>query len=339
MKISDLGEIGLIERIRKNTKLFSKEIVKGIGDDAAVINFNKKYYMLLTTDTMMQDDHFKLGWFNPEQIGKKAIESNVSDIAAMGGFPKYALTSLALPKDTAVEFIDGLYKGINDAAKKYRISIIGGNLTRGDKISITIALVGFVEKKKLCLRGNAKVSDLILVTGNLGSSRAGLELFRNDKAGKSIGCYLNPKANLNAARLLAKHGINAMEDVSDGLASEVLNICNESKTGAVIYKEKIPLRKSAIADAKQVGKDAYDYALFGGEDYELVFTVNKNQLKRLNNLKNKIKKMNNKKNIGKNNLDFTVVGKILPKKEGVYLLDKGKKIKLGYGYEHFKDEL
>ena len=164
MKISDLGEIGLIERIRKNTKLFSNDIVKGIGDDAAVVKFDKKYYMLLTTDTMMQDDHFKLEWFNPEQIGKKAIESNVSDIAAMGGFPKYALTSLALPKDTDVKFIDGLYKGINAAAKKYCISIIGGNLTCGDKISITITLVGLVEKKNLCLRGNAKVNDLILVT-------------------------------------------------------------------------------------------------------------------------------------------------------------------------------
>lgn len=338
MKISDFGEIKLIEKIRKNTKIFSKDIVKGIGDDAAVIKFGKKHYMLLTTDTMMQDDHFKLGWFNPGQIGRKAIESNVSDIAAMGGFPKYALTSLALPKDTDVEFIDGLYKGINDAAKKYRISVIGGNLTCGDKISITITLVGLVEKKRLCLRGNAKVNDLILVTGNLGSSRAGLELFRNSRVGKSIDYYLSPKANLNAARLLAKNGINAMEDVSDGLASEVINICNESKTGAVIYKEKIPLRKSAIADAKKVGKDAYDYALFGGEDYELVFTANEAQLKRLNNLKNKIKKTNNK-NTGKDNLDFTIVGKILPKKESVYLLDKNKKIKLGYGYEHFKNEL
>nr|AQS32382.1 hypothetical protein [uncultured archaeon] len=323
MKISDLGEIGLIERIRKNTKLFSNGIIKGIGDDAAVIKFDKKYYMLLTTDTMMQDDHFKLGWFNSEQIGKKAIESNVSDIAAMGGFPKYALTSIIMPKTTSVDFIDGLYDGLNKAAKKYKISIIGGNLSSGDKISITLTIVGFVEKKNLCLRSNAKVNDLILVTGNLGSSRAGLELFRSNKSGSSINYYLNPASKLNIARQLIKYGINAMEDVSDGLASEIINICSESKTGAVIYKEKIPLSRTTINDAKKVGKDAYDYALFGGEDYELVCTINKNKFKNLEKINKKIK--------------FKIVGKILPRKQGVYLLDKGNKKKLSYGYEHFKN--
>ena len=320
MKISDLGEIELIKIISSKTKLFSKDIIKGIGDDTAVLKFNKKYFLLLTTDTLVEDDHFNLKWFKPEQIGKKAIESNVSDIAAMGGFPKYALVSLILPKNTSINFFNKLYNGLNKTSEKYKISIIGGNLSSGNKISVTISLIGLVEKKNLCLRSNAKVNDLILVTGNLGSSRAGLELFRSNKKGSSINYYLNPTSKLNIARQLINYGINAMEDVSDGLASEVLNICSESKVGAVIYKEKIPLSKTTILDAKKVKKDPYNYALYGGEDFELVFTINKDNLKKLNK---KIK--------------FAVVGKILPKKSGIYLLDKGRKKKLNYGYEHFKN--
>jgi|TARA_B100001964_G_scaffold245559_1_gene333420 thiamine-monophosphate kinase len=318
MKISQLGEIELIKKISGKTKLFSKDIVKGIGDDAAVVRFDKKHYLLLTTDTLVEDDHFNLKWFKPEQIGSKAIESNVSDIAAMGGFPKYALISLTLPKNTNTIFLNKLYNGINKNCKKYKISIIGGNLSSGNKISITISLIGLVEKKNLCLRSDAKVNDLICVTGNLGSSKAGLELLRHKKKGKSINYYLNPKSKLNDGILLSKY-VNAMEDVSDGLASEVLNICNESKVGAVIYRDLIPLNKNTISDAKKVKKNPYDYALYGGEDFELVFTTNKNQLKKLKGTK------------------CIVVGEILPKNKGIYLYDKGKKKKLKYGYEHFKE--
>jgi thiamine-monophosphate kinase len=325
MKISRLGEIELIKKIAGKTKLFSKDVIKGIGDDTAVLKFDKKYFLLLTTDTLVEDDHFNLKWFNPEQIGKKAIESNISDIAAMGGFPKFALISLTLPKNIDIDFIDKLYYGINKTSKKYKISLIGGNLTSGKKISIAITMVGFVEKKNLCLRSNAKVNDLILVTGTLGASRAGLELLRKKKKGKSINDYLNPKSKLYSGRLLTKYEVNAMEDVSDGLASEVINICSESNLGAVIYKEKVPLSKTTINDAKKVKKDAYDFALYGGEDFELVFTINKNKLKKLNKIKGKVK--------------FTIVGKILKKKEGIYLLERGKKRRLTYGYEHFKSEM
>jgi thiamine-monophosphate kinase len=322
MKISSLGEIKLIDKIRSQVKLFSNDIIKGIGDDAAVLEYNSKYYMLLTTDTLVEDDHFSVRWFKPEQIGSKAIESNISDIAAMGGIPKYALVSITLTKNLEVDFFDKLYKGIAKKCEKYRISIIGGNLSSGKKISIIISLIGVVEKKNLCLRSDAKVNDLILVTGTLGNSRSGLELLKHNKCGKSIDYYLNPTSKLKESRLLVKNKINAMEDVSDGLASEVLNICNASKKGAVIYKDLIPLEKNTIIDAKKVKKDPYNYALYGGEDYELVFTINKKELDSLNKLKNKLK--------------FSVVGKILPKNKGVYLLDKDKKIKLNYGYEHFR---
>jgi len=322
MKISDLGEIELIKKINKNIKLFSKDIIKGIGDDTAVLKFDKKHYLLLTTDTLVEDDHFNLKWFSPEQVGNKAIESNVSDITSMGGFPKYALISLAIPKNTNTNFVDKLYDGINKNCKKYKISIIGGNLSNGKNIVINVMLIGLVEKKNLCLRSNAKVNDLILVTGSLGASRAGLQLLRHHKKGNSINYYLNPSSRLNIGRKLSNF-VNAMEDVSDGLASEIMNICNESNVGAVIYKEKIPLSKNTITDAKKVKKNPYDYALFGGEDFELVFTIKKNKLKQLD--KNKIK--------------YHVVGKILPKNKGIYLLDKTKKKKLSYGYDQFKSEL
>jgi len=241
----------------------------------------------------------------------------------MGGFPKYALISLVLPKKTYTNFIDKLYVGINKTSKKHKISIIGGNLTHGKDITITVTLIGLVEKKNLCLRSNAKINDLIIVTGNLGSSRAGLELLRNKKTGISINNYLKPICKLNIGRKISSF-VNAMEDISDGLASEILNICSESKTGAIIYKDLVPLDKNTIKDAKKVNKvnkNPYDYALFGGEDFELVFTITKNKLKLLKKIK------------------YFVVGKILPQKQGVYLFDKGKKIKLSYGYDQFKSKI
>ena len=321
MKLSDFSEIELIGRISRKIKLFSKDIIKGIGDDAAVVNYNEQYYLLLTTDSLVENVHFSK-FFTPEQIGMKAVEINVSDIAAMGGFPKYALVSLIIPRSTNVDFIDKLYDGMNKTAKKYKISIIGGNLSNGKEISVAIAMLGFVEKRNLCLRSNAKANDLIAVTGNLGASAIGLQLLKAKMKGNSINHHLNPKSKLNAARLLAKYGINAMEDISDGLSAEIRNICNESKTGAVIYKEKIPISKNTVIDSKKLNKDPYDLALYGGEDFELVFTINNGKLKKLDKIKNKIK--------------FTVVGKILPKKDGVYLLDKNKKTKLNHGYEHFR---
>lgn len=321
MKISDLVEFELIEKIRKKINL-SNEVIKGIGDDTAVLKYNEKLFMLFTTDSMVENDHFNLKWFKPEQIGKKAIESNVSDIAAMGGFPRYALISLSLPKNTDLKFVENLYNGINKSSKKYNIHIVGGNLTHSNEIMITVSLIGFVEKKFLCLRESAKKDDLICVSGDLGRSKAGLELLKNGKTGKSIFYYLNPMSRLKLARFLAKNKINAMEDVSDGLATEVFNICKESNKGAIIFKEKIPLRKSTIEDGKKVNLNPIDYALYGGEDFELVFSINRKYFESLN-CKEKI----------------SVVGQIKDKKEGIFLMDKNKKKDLGLGFDHFKQNL
>lgn len=317
MKISDIGgEFELIKRISKKSKIFSKDVVHGIGDDTAVLKFNKNKHMLFTTDMIIEDDHFSLKYFTPEQIGMKAIEVNVSDIASMGGIPSYALISLSLPKKVSLEFVDKLYKGFNKAALKYKLSIVGGDMTHSDKVVVNISMIGFVEKNKLCLRSDAKVNDLICVSGYLGGSTAGLNLLLKGRKGKSNKSHLEPKSRLDLARKIASY-VNAMEDISDGLGEEIKNICKLSNVGCVLYKDTIPILKATFDDAKKVKKDAYDYALYGGEDFELVFTVSDKNYKKLPKEK------------------ITVVGKILPKSKGIYLFDKGRKIKIKKGYDHF----
>src|SRR3989338_949521 len=142
MNLKSIGEFGLIKRIRKKVNLYSKDIVVGIGDDAAVLKYDNKHYLLFKTDMLVQDVHFSLKYSTPEQIGAKAIEHNVSDIASMGGFPKFAIISLALPKNIEVEFVDRLYYGINKTAQEYKINIVGGDLSSSKKIMVSIALIG-----------------------------------------------------------------------------------------------------------------------------------------------------------------------------------------------------
>lgn len=319
MKIKDIGgEFGLIDRIRKKVKLYSKDVIVGIGDDAAVLKYYKNPYLLFKTDMLVENDHFSLKYSTPEQIGMKAIEQNVSDIAAMGGLPKYAVISLALPSNIDVEFVDKIYGGINKKSKKYKISIVGGNITHSKEIVVNVALLGFVEKKYLALRSGAKIGDLIFCSGNVGSSSIGLESLKCNLKGKSIKKHLEPECRLDLARKLVKVGINSMIDVSDGVASEVRHICEESKVGAIVYADKIPISKGTRIDSKKLNKNPLDFALYGGEDFELIFTANKNKLKQLKKY------------------DVTIIGEIVDKKNGVKLLKNNKKYDLESGFDHFK---
>ncbi len=318
MKIKTLGEFGLIDRIKKKIILYSKDVIAGIGDDAAVLKYDNKSYLLLTTDMLVENDHFSLKFSTPEQIGMKAIEQNVSDIAAMGATPKYAVISLALPYYVDVEFVDRLYNGINEKSKKYKISIVGGNITHSREIVVNVAMTGFVEKENLVLRSGATLGDLIFCSGGVGKSAVGLELLRNNKKGKSIKKHLEPESRLELARKLVKIGINSMIDVSDGVASEVKHICDESKVGAIIYAEKIPISRDTIKDSRKINKDPIDFALYGGEDFELVFTASKNKLKQLEKL------------------DVKVIGEIVDRKNGIKLIKDAKKSDLESGFDHFK---
>lgn len=313
MKISRIGEFGLINRIKQKPK--DKNILVGIGDDAAVLKIGNKL-AVITTDTLVEGDHFKLDYFTPEQIGMKAIEINVSDIGSMGAKPKYALVSLALKKNMDVKFVDELYKGMRKAASKYGVEIVGGNLTHANQIVIDIDLIGFVEKKNLCLRSNAKPGDFILVSGDLGASTAGLNLFLKKIGGHNYvkKKHIEPKAKLKKVKPFLKY-INAMQDISDGLAAEVSHICGQSKVGAVIYADNVPIKDETRKAAKAAKKDALDYALYGGEDFELVYTVSEKDLKKAKGF---------------------LVGEITKKKD-IMIYKKGKSSRLKkHGYDHFR---
>lgn len=312
-RIKDIGgEFALIKRIAKSP--INRNVLVGIGDDAAIIKYGKRL-LILTTDIFVESDHFNLKWSKPEQVGIKVIEANVSDIAAMGGKPKYALISLVLGRGTPLEFVDALYSGIYSSCKKYNIDVIGGDITHGRQVVVNVAMIGEVEKKNLCLRSNAKPGDLIMVSGSLGKSAAGLNLLLKKKKGfdRIKRFHLEPKAQLEKGRRLARF-VNAMEDVSDGLASEVRNICLESKVGAVIYSNKIPITEETFRAASVAGKNAVDYALYGGEDFELVFTVPNRNLKKVKGF---------------------VVGEITKGRKIILQRDKKRKQLKKFGYDHF----
>jgi len=311
MKVKDIGgEFALINRIKSK----NKDFVKGIGDDCAVINLGNKTFAI-TTDTLVQDDHFSLKWFTPKQIGMKAIEINASDVGAMGAKPLYCLVSLVLPRDIEVKVIDGVYAGMKHAAKKYNIKIIGGNITHGKQLIIDIDMFGEVKKENLCQRKEAKPGDFILVTGNLGASTAGLELFRANKKPNPYVAkkHTEPKANMHKVKPFLKY-INAMIDVSDGLASDVSRICEQSNCGAIIYADNVPIRDETRTDAKRLNKDPLDYALYGGEDFELAFSVSEKNLSKVKGF---------------------LVGEIT-KKKGVKIYHYGKQKPIKkHGYDHF----
>lgn len=312
MKVKDIGEFGLIDRITRKSK--DKSVLVGIGDDAAVVEI-KKDLQVLTTDCLVEGDHFRKEWFSAKQIGMKATESNISDIAAMGAIPKYVLVSLALPKDLDVKFVEEMYQGMWESCDKYDIDIIGGNMTRSNQVVISITMIGEADKRNLTLRSGAKPGDLIFVSGHLGNGKAGLRLFQENLKGfeKVRKSYLEPKAQLDRALKIAPY-INSMIDVSDGLAPEIRHICDESKCGAIIYKDKIPIDDEVRDVAKALDEDEYDYALFGGEDFELVYTVSKDNLDKVNGF---------------------LVGAITENKEAL-LSFKGKEKKLSEsGYDHF----
>ncbi|MDP6670546.1 MAG: thiamine-phosphate kinase [archaeon] len=311
MKLKDIGEMGLIKRIAKKAR--NKNVLVGIGDDGAVLRVGKKK-LVVTVDALVENDHFSLDWFSPKQVGMKAVEINVSDIGAMNAKPLYALVSLCLRRDTPLSFVDGLYNGIYSAARKHKLDIVGGNMTHGKQIVVDITLIGEA-RGKIPLRSGAKHGDLIIASGKLGASAAGLNLFLKKKRGFSVvkKKHLEPKAQLKKAYSLAKYA-SAMEDCSDGLASEVKNICTASKCGAVIEWEKIPVSAETRKAAKALGKKAKDFALYGGEDFELITTVPKRHAKKVKGF---------------------VVGQIV-KGRKIYLEKKGVRKELGKaGFDHF----
>ncbi|MFQ6003403.1 MAG: thiamine-phosphate kinase, partial [Candidatus Zixiibacteriota bacterium] len=292
-KINQIGEFGLIDLIKKKVFSKNKQVIVNIGNDAAVIRSSPNRLLIFTTDTLMEKVHFDLKYFTFEQVGWKAMVANLSDIAAMGGLPKFALVTMGLPKSISVENVLSIYNGMTSIAKRYRCKIIGGDTTFSPQgIFISIALLGEVEKKFLVKRSGAKKGDLICVTGDLGEAQAGLEFLKKNPRKKSplIRKHLNPLPRINEARILVKNlKINSMIDISDGLSSELFHLAGENNLGAIIYEEKIPISPNCIKAGSLLKKSPLLWALSSGEEYELLFTINRKELPNLEKVKRKIK--------------------------------------------------
>jgi len=281
MKVSELGEFGLIDLLNKmitdaKINTASPDLIIGIGDDTAAWKCTEQV-QLATVDTMVQDIHFTLDTTTWEELGWKSLAINLSDIAAMGGLPNYALVALALPEDTEVEDIAELYRGMIDIARQYKVAIVGGNISRAPQVSITITVLGSCPDNKILQRSSAKLGDTIAITGYAGSAAAGLEMlkkkltFRAKITGYLRNAFLHPVPRIEEGRLLVKHGITTAIDTSDGLLADLRHICEASQVSAKVITDLIPVNEIVKASFKE---KALELALGGGEDYELLFTGN-----------------------------------------------------------------
>jgi thiamine-monophosphate kinase len=335
MRLSELGESGLIDLIRRITRDFGipeygswKELLIGIGDDAAAWQIGDNV-QLATTDTLVEGTHFTLGTTSLEELGWKALAVNLSDIAAMGGIPKYALVSLALPGQLEVESISTFYSNMMHLAVKFGVAIVGGNMVSAPNIVINVTVIGDSKGGTLLKRSTALPGEQIAVTGYLGLSAAGLEMLEGkftvdlEKSKILRLGYLNPMPRVAEGRILVAQGVKSAIDISDGLIIDLDHICEASKVNARINIEQVPVHPIVGA----IYPDSQQLALCGGEDYELLFTANETTIDRV-----------------KQALDcpVTVIGEVMeaesPKR--VTVVDsKGNFIPFKKeGWEHFKNE-
>ena len=289
-EISSLGEFGFVERLTKEIATANKETVKGIGDDAAILQFSSDEEVLITTDLFMEGVHFDLTYFPLKHLGYKVVVANISDIYAMNGTPKQITVSLGISRKFCIEDIEELYSGIRLACEQYGVDIVGGDTTSSlTGLAISITATGTAPKGTAVRRGTAKETDLICVTGNLGAAYMGLQLLEREKiatagqdmqpdfSGKEyiLERQLKPEARKEVIEKLRSENIKptAMIDISDGLASELMHICRQSGVGCRIYEERIPIDYQTAVMAEELNLNVITCALGGGEDYELLFTV------------------------------------------------------------------
>ena len=285
-----MGEFGFVERLTKEITTVNKETVKGIGDDAAILQFGSDEEVLITTDLFMEGVHFDLTYFPLKHLGYKVVVANISDIYAMNGTPKQITVSLGISRKFCIEDIEELYSGIRLACEQYGVDIVGGDTTSSlTGLAISITATGTAPKGTAVRRSTAKETDLICVTGNLGAAYMGLQLLEREKiatagqdmqpdfAGKEyiLERQLKPEARKEVIEKLRCENIKptAMMDISDGLASELMHICRQSGVGCRIYEERIPIDYQTAVMAEELNLNVITCALGGGEDYELLFTV------------------------------------------------------------------
>ncbi|NRD22326.1 thiamine-phosphate kinase [Winogradskyella litoriviva] len=320
--LSELGEFKLIEHLTEHFKVTQKSTVKAIGDDAAVLNFGKKQ-VVVSTDLLVEGVHFDLSYAPLKHLGYKAIVVNLSDIYAMNAMATQVTVSIAVSNRFPLEALEELYAGITTAAKVYNVDVVGGDTTSSTSgLIISVTAIGEVEKGSEVLRIGAKPNDLVVVTGDVGSAFMGLqvlerekEVFKvnpNNQPDLSMYTYiierqLKPEARKDIVELLRELKVKptSMIDVSDGISSEIIHLCKQSKVGVDIYENKIPLDPQLISTCEEFNVDSTTIALNGGEDYELLMTVSQEDYPKI-----------------KGNPNLTVIGYITEEDRGMHLVTR-----------------
>jgi thiamine-monophosphate kinase len=327
--LRDIGEFGLITQIRAWMTAKDPSLIKTIGEDVAVIDKGREA-LLITTDILIEDIHFERSWTDPYRLGKKALSVNLSDIAAMGGTPRYFLISLGLPKQLPLSFVSSLYRGLKEVAQHFRVDLIGGDTSLSQKIVINICLLGRGRKKRLLFRSGAKVGDDLFVSGTLGDASLGLKILQKEGLrGKPKGLiekHLSPHPRMELGQILATSRMaTAMIDVSDGLLIDASHLLEESRRGARIWEDRIPLSRLYRKWISFYSKESQPMALYGGEDYELLFSAPPGMRKKMKGLSLSL------------NIPLTCIGKILPAKDGFTLVRKNGEEYAPHrlGHDHF----
>ena len=327
--LSELGEFGLIKHLTQSFDIQQKSTIKGVGDDAAVLAIKDKN-ILVTTDLLLEGVHFDLSYMPLKHLGYKAVVVNVSDIYAMNGIATQITVSIAVSNRFPLEAVEELYAGIHLACKTYGVDLVGGDTTSSTKgLLIGITAIGEAKNEDIVYRNTAKPNDLLVVTGDLGAAYLGLQVLEREKRVFEVNPnsqpdltnytylvekQLKPEARKDIVELFAALDVKptAMIDISDGLSSEILHLCTQSKVGCDLYEEKIPLDPQVIATCEEFDLNSTTIALSGGEDYELLFTISQNDFPKI-----------------KGNPHLTVIGHITDESNGVNLVTRaGQQIKL-----------
>ncbi len=320
--IAQLGEFGLIDHLTKNFEINQESTLKGIGDDAAVLDFGTKK-TVISTDLLIEGVHFDLAYMPLKHLGYKAVVVNLSDICAMNAKPTQITVSVAVSNRFPLEALEELYEGIARAAKEYKIDVIGGDTTSSQKgMIISITALGEADENEIVYRNGAKATDLLVVTGDIGAAYMGLQVLEREKqvfqvnpnSQPDLDAYtylierqLKPEARTDIRTLLHALEIQptAMIDVSDGISSEIMHLCKQSNIGCNLYEDKLPLDPQFISVCEEFNIDSTTIAINGGEDYELLFTIDINDFDKI-----------------KGNPNFTIIGHMTEPSEGTHLITR-----------------
>lgn len=320
--LTELGEFGLIEHLTHSVVLKNESTVKGVGDDAAVLDFSGKK-TLISTDLLLEGIHFDLRYVPLKHLGYKAVQVNLSDIYAMNGLASQITIGIGLSSKFPLEAVEEIYAGALLACQNYQVDLVGGDTSSSVQgLVLSITSIGYADEKKIAYRSGAQVGDLLCVSGDLGGAYMGLQLLEREKAvflenpniqpdleGKDyiIERQLKPEARRDIVFLLEDLEIqpSSMIDISDGLASEILHICKASDKGCKLYEERIPIDPMTYDTAREFGLDPTVCALSGGEDYELLFTVPQAEYEKI-----------------KNSMDISIIGHMTEPNEGCHLISK-----------------